>query len=809
MFDRPTGSRGRFCFIAKGIAAFALMAWPLANCYAAVGGAGPDIIPSFQQNLGGGSSGTVQPPPNALNTATFPPIILFDPSNTYLPVSPSTTTLSLQATATAGSNVLTNVLSSTGTPIPAVTAGITSGFSTVTGSGIAAGSVVNTFSVNVGPPVTLNSLTLNLPATASGTVTLTAAVQGTQQYLYQALWNWGDPSTVNPGPPAAPFDPTMTVNPPGVATPSGIPIVNSAVAQAVPPGGPTTDYAAVLSTISHTFINNLPGGPAEFNTTPVNVTPPQSNPLAFYPGVTLTIQQWILTNITVSATATSGSNILTGFTSTTGISVGAIVTGPGIPANTIVGSVTPTTVLLIQGPPPPPTPTVPSNATTTGTGPLLFTMLQKGANAFIASQVRLNNANLAPTALLDNIGSPATGIVPYTLTVTPSRSFDQDGFITWAAIDWGDGFTQNLSNFFGDNSTGITGTLTAGSNTITNATNTQGLIPGFNVAGPGIPAGTQVIGVTSSTITLSNAATASSTGAGSLISFSYPSITAVPIAFFPVGSQPAIPTAFINYMPNTPAIPYTHKYTTPGIFKVTLSIIDNGRVSPSAFSNGVSVGGTLNTFPNPPSSDPAAALQQIRAFAELATGYGTESNPQTQFEPQLSQDFLTVQIPGNLVTTQSAKFSLDLSKKNNDSVQFQFLPNTFPNSVANAQVSITLGTGATALVVPTFTTDKKGRFSSSTLTFVFDGKRKVLKLTLHKSALRAAFAQTVNSTTQAITPNPAIANGATVANGSSDVPVTIIVNGTTVVSTIVRFQYTAQAGKKGTGKNGHTLNPGN
>jgi hypothetical protein len=268
---------------------------------------------------------------------------------------------------------------------------------------------------------------------------------------------------------------------------------------------------------------------------------------------------------------------------------------------------------------------------------------------------------------------------------------------------------------------------------------------------------------------------------------------------FPAPPPPFAP-AFINYMPNTPVIPYTHTYTAPGIYKVTLSVIDNGRV------NGPS-GGPV--FPNPPSSDPQAALQAIRDFAQQQTGYGTESIPQTQFQPHLSQDFIIVQVPGNLVTTVAAKFSLDLAKAKNDSAQFTFMPNVFADSVANAQVSITIGTGATALVLPTFTTDKKGRFRSSSVSFLFDSKRKLVKLTLSKSTLRTAVAQTINASTQAIQPNTAISSGATVANGAADVPVTITVNGTTVVSTIVRFHYTAQAGRKGTGKNGHTLNPAN
>lgn len=50
--------------------------------------------------------------------------------------------------------------------------------------------------------------------------------------------------------------------------------------------------------------------------------------------------------LTVSGNTTTGTTTVTGITSTAGIYVGAAITGTGIPANTVVESVTPTTLIL-------------------------------------------------------------------------------------------------------------------------------------------------------------------------------------------------------------------------------------------------------------------------------------------------------------------------------------------------------------------------------------------------------------------------------------------------------------------------------
>src|SRR5205823_5903367 len=68
-----------------------------------------------------------------------------------------------------------------------------------------------------------------------------------------------------------------------------------------------------------------------------------------------------------------------------------------------------------------------------------------GPTASTTGQVHAAQVNFAPKASLTPISSPATGQLPYQFIVDAAGSFDEDGFIIWAAIDWGDGSTQLLS----------------------------------------------------------------------------------------------------------------------------------------------------------------------------------------------------------------------------------------------------------------------------------------------------------------------------------------------------------------------------
>ena len=101
---------------------------------------------------------------------------------------------------------------------------------------------------------------------------------------------------------------------------------------------------------------------------------------------------------------------------------------------------------------------------------------------------------------------------------------------------------------------------------------------------------------------------------------------------------------------------------------------------------------------------------------------------------------------------------------------------------------MTIGAGATALKLPLFKTDARGRYRDQGLglKFDFDGRKRLLRLTLQRAALASALN----------------AASATVVNGSVDVPISIVVNGSTPLTTVVRYVYNADAGDKGIGKKG-------
>jgi len=308
--------------------------------------------------------------------------------------------------------------------------------------------------------------------------------------------------------------------------------------------------------------------------------------------------------------------------------------------------------------------------------------LSDGPSSFTQGEVHIANTNFPPTAVVEQLSSPATGTLPYQLIVTPSASKDSDGFIIWAAIDWGDG-SREL-------------------------------------------------------------------------------ITPLP--------------------PNIPAVPLTHSYTAPGIYRVTVSVIDNGRIPGGA---------SLASVPSP--NDPLSALAAIINFQRSITSLPVAFQD-PKFNPQLSQDSILVQVPGNLYVIKGG-FTLDFKKANNDKFDVQMHSNLFADSISNVTVNLTIGRGTTPLVLPPFKTDIHGRFRDRTTGFQFDfnAKKQVVRIRFMHAKLAAA----LNVTT------------ATVVNGNVDVPIKILINNTLPLNTTGRFVYNADAGVKGVGKNGLSFPNGN
>lgn len=292
-----------------------------------------------------------------------------------------------------------------------------------------------------------------------------------------------------------------------------------------------------------------------------------------------------------------------------------------------------------------------------------------GPSGFADSVIRFAPTNDFPNADLVQLSSPATGLLPYTLTVTPSATMDGDGYIIWASIDWGDGTAERIT----------------------------------------------------------------------------------------------------AQLPTNPAVGISHTYTQPGVYRVLLTAIDNGRLPfPSADPAGL-----------PPANDPIGVYQ-----AFLAT-QGANIDQQSR----LSQDYLFVSIPGSMTTIKS-DFQLDFARTNNDSFRGDFKPNIILETIASTDVTLTVGT----LALPAFKTDARGRFKGLGSKFDFNVKKQRLKLQISKRALAAAFGQ-INTS---------------IVNGNVDIPVVLIVAGTaSPLATTVRYVYNSQKDKRGQGREGQSYPAGN
>ncbi|HYF48340.1 MAG TPA: hypothetical protein VEJ63_02980 [Planctomycetota bacterium] len=313
----------------------------------------------------------------------------------------------------------------------------------------------------------------------------------------------------------------------------------------------------------------------------------------------------------------------------------------------------------------------------------------EGPNAFTDQGVRVTNSNYQPNPSVFNTGSQiGDGNIPFTAQITPSFGTDQDGYIIWAAIDWGDG-TVNV---------------------------------------------------------------------------------------IPANQLP----------PNLPTIPLSHTYNAPGTYKVTVSVIDNGRI-PLGFAP-----------PFPATTDPFVALAYYKAFqqslplATLGPQYlNVLINPlsptglSSVFDPQLRQDFMFIIVPGNM-TGIKGSFTVDFGDAGKDTFSQTLKVNIPVENVAGQPVTLTLGSGASA-ITKTFTPDRRGRFrEQSGFSFSFNPKKQIITLKFKKASLAAAFGRT----------------NATVVNAAVDIPVTLTFGTTTTLKTTLTYAYNSKQGDKGTGKGG-------
>ena len=203
--------------------------------------------------------------------------------------------------------------------------------------------------------------------------------------------------------------------------------------------------------------------------------------------------------------------------------------------------------------------------------------------------------------------------------------------------------------------------------------------------------------------------------------------------------------------------------------------------------------------PTPPASDPSAAITTIQQRQQklIDTGVMDPSFNLPKYLPILRQEYLQVQVPGNLMVVKG-QFLLNFKTVGSDSFDCTFYLNGAVSSVSNAQVSVFLGSGAGAQILTQFTTDLKGNYfnSAQKLKFSILPKKHFMRFQIGSAMLQTAFQ----------------ISSATVVNGFADIPVKVVITSggnTTALASKLRFVYNSKAGVKGIGKNPRSTLVGN
>jgi hypothetical protein len=241
-------------------------------------------------------------------------------------------------------------------------------------------------------------------------------------------------------------------------------------------------FSAATASGSNTIYGFLPAPIAVTTGTPPNL-PAVGNVLtgigiAPGAGAVITAVTYVA-NATPTAIATSGSNVLTLVSSVAGLVIGQPITGTNIPAGAYISGLTSNSISISAN-------GLPANATkTTVVTPTGF----------------VTNGSATITGL-----SSTSGLIagqPITGTGIPANTTIATGGINSTALT----VTMSAPATITSLATPITGVLTSGSPIITQLSGAAGFVTGQPISGNGIPAGTTIIKVSSSSITMSNPAT--------------------------------------------------------------------------------------------------------------------------------------------------------------------------------------------------------------------------------------------------------------------------------------------------------------
>ena len=347
------------------------------------------------------------------------------PSGTKISTIGTTVTLSAKATATSAfptttsfngivnATMPTSLTAPTSSNNPAVITQVTSaaGVPGTAGLGLAVGQPLTAPGINPGATITAigaNTVTMSQPATASSVVTPTGTVTAGSNVI------------------------TNVTNVTGV-------VVGQVIA------GPTISFTAITTNASAslTSVSNT------FSFTAITTSGSAS----------LTS---VASTFSFTAITTSGSASLTSVSSLTGLAVGQVLTGAGIPASTTIIALSGTTITMSAKA----TATVSTAETITSSTSLAVGQILTGAG------IPANTAISAISGTTITMSANATATVSTAVTITSSASLAV-GQLLSAPVSF----------------TGIT---TSGSPTLTGVSSVTGLAAGQGLTGTGIPANTVI-----------------------------------------------------------------------------------------------------------------------------------------------------------------------------------------------------------------------------------------------------------------------------------------------------------------------------
>ena len=380
-----------------------------------------------------------------------------------IPTSPATTIVAASGTT------ITMSANATSTPLVTFTGVLNSGSPTITPvgstSGVASGQVVNGTGIPTGTTITNigSNLTLSANATASSPTTSIVTFNGIVTSGSANITNVpstttglvvGQPLTTGVGVAVG-----TTIKTLSLATNTVTMSANASASSTVSTTGTATSGSTTLSNVQ-SIIGLIVGQPITGNNIPAGATITALGTTAPY-SITMSAPAFYSSaSVIFTALTTSGSNLLTGVSSTSGMVVGQPVAGAGIPTGTTIAAFP----LAVS-----------------------FSALTTSGSNVLSSVSSL--AELVVGQTITGTGIPASP--PTTIT-----SFPTPVAFTFTAI------------------------TAAGSNVLTSVSSTTGLAAGQALTGTGIPANTVITVVGTTTVTMSANATATITSAETVTALS-------------------------------------------------------------------------------------------------------------------------------------------------------------------------------------------------------------------------------------------------------------------------------------------------